>query len=165
MKRHPSLEPFSRDHNVGLVLARRAIESTQTDAPASELIRRDLVRCWDDELKDHFREEERLLLPLIIESQLSARLLKDHSDIEGKIEGLRQSSWPSACLPELGRLLDEHIRWEERNLFSAIEASTTQEQMALLSVQTDNLETRRASSDWSPRRGELMAIRKDRTTQ
>ena len=57
MKRAFALEPFSRDHNDGLHLARTLKE----ERPAAPALARE---AWEGELADHFAEEERLLGPL-----------------------------------------------------------------------------------------------------
>ncbi|MCW5942080.1 MAG: hypothetical protein KIS66_07595 [Fimbriimonadaceae bacterium] len=141
MKRHPALQPFSRDHNVGLVFARRLARG---DDAGDEF-----ARLWADELDAHFREEEALLSPLLSEA-IREKLLEDHQAIRRLAMDLA-----NADLALLGRLLDAHIRWEERALFPTIEATATEAQLATLARQTAEVEARRASSTWAPRRGEL----------
>lgn len=141
MKRHPALQPFSRDHNVGLVYARRL--------ERGDSIGEEFARLWQDELDSHFDDEETLLGPLATD-ELSARLVAEH----GAIRALA-SDLASADLVELGRRLGEHIRWEERVLFPAIEATASQARLRQLAVETARIEARRAASTWAPRRGEL----------
>jgi iron-sulfur cluster repair protein YtfE (RIC family) len=138
MKRHPALEPFSRDHFVGLSLA-RALTAGQPDAGQKAR------RAWDVELKDHFEEEERLLAPLL-STELVDRLKREHIRIAELITGLPENT------ALLGELLERHIRWEERVLFPAIEGGASEQQMNRLKQETDILEERR----WlhSPKRRE-----------
>jgi len=86
MKRHPALQPFSRDHNVGLVLARSL--QTAPDNGARHEVARKLLEAWDVELKDHFSEEERLLGPLASEG-MAERLRHEHRVIAEWIEAFR----------------------------------------------------------------------------
>jgi len=143
MKRHPALEPFSRDHNDGLILA-RALEEGREGADSDARI------AWDLELQDHFAEEERLLGPLC-SAELSARLRAEHQDIERRIQAL------PADPKELGVLLDAHIRWEERELFPTIEAGASEAQLTELQRETNELEKRRWPMD--ARRSELVQRR------
>lgn len=149
MKRHPSLEPFSRDHNDGLILARRLAD--QGKEALAEF--RD---AWTVELADHFAEEERLLGPLCSMSQRE-KLLREHGDIERR--GKTAQSDEEAG--ELGRLLHDHIRWEERELFPALESSTPAATLASLGHAAISLEKRRSKTD--ARRAELVSRRRATT--
>ncbi len=143
MKRHPALEPFSRDHNDGLILA-RSLMTGETDAP------RLAQAAWDGELRDHFKEEERLLGPLLSETSLET-LLREHREIEAMIESLPEGS------AALGEALEAHIRWEERVLFPEIETTATEEDFKRLDRESQALEERRWPN--SPRRAELVQRR------
>lgn len=148
MKRHPALEPFSRDHNDGLILARALIEGRPG---ATERFREE----WDRELSDHFAEEERLLLPLVTEP-LAERLVHEHRTIARF--GL---TLPESAL-DLGRALEAHIRWEERELFPEIERHLTDSQAAWLAEETARLEEKRWPDN--PRR-ELLVRRRYQSSQ
>ena len=163
MKRHPSLEPFSRDHNIGLILARRLVQAAREGETARQDAASSLLKYWADELEDHFAEEERTLLPLIPSDELRERLLREHRSFAEDIRALSDGSSEPRVLLHAGETLNDHIRWEERVLFPAIEASATKEQMHALEEQTSQVEARRSDSSWSPRRGELMRRRKNRT--
>jgi hypothetical protein len=144
VKRHPALEPFSRDHNDGLILA-RGLQLAREGAD------KEFKRAWDVELRDHFAEEERLLGPLA-ESGMRDQMMSEHRTIE-RLMGLLPMSGP-----ELGDALHDHIRWEERALFPAIEASATPEMLRSLAEETDRLEQRRWKQD--SRRETLVRRRK-----
>lgn len=144
MKRHPSLEPLSRDHNEGLILARRLTESER----ALDTFR----AAWERELRDHFAEEERLLLPLC-DRPSQERLLREHAAIA--------SLGGAAATPDearrLGELLHDHIRWEERELFVTIEQTASEAALRSLGHATNAIEKRRAKAN--PLRAELVARR------
>jgi iron-sulfur cluster repair protein YtfE (RIC family) len=152
MKRHPSLEPFSRDHNIGLVLARSLAREDGGVADA-------FLVAWEDEMDDHFREEERLLVPLLGEDE-STRLRDEHENIRGLANRLQHGD--AGVLKDLGRMLDEHIRWEERVMFPLIERTATQAELNLLATETTKLELRRSDSKTAPRRGDLVKQRQVR---
>lgn len=143
MKRHRALEPFSRDHNDGLILARHLAEGR-----ASAIA--DARAAWEDELRDHFAEEERLLTHLV-EPQIAARLRSEHAAIAERILALPLDP------VGLSEALTKHIRWEERELFPTIEATAGEAQLAELERETEVLEARRWVND--KRRGELVRRR------
>ena len=128
MKRHPALEPFSRDHNDGLILARHLV-GRSPDAVE------EFKKAWSDELRDHFDEEERLLGGLA--GDLAGQLRDEHAEIARLAEGLPGSG------ERLGAALEAHIRWEERVLFPAIEAVLDSAAAEALSRETLALERRR----------------------
>lgn len=146
MKRHPALEPFSRDHNFGLILARALMEERPNVADQFR-------EAWDRELADHFAEEERLLGPLASPGQRE-RLIDEHQQIVRLAGGLPESA------VALGEALDAHIRWEERFFFPVIEATATEEQLADLMRKTDELEERRWEHE--PNRERLVRRREQR---
>ena len=152
MRRHPALEPFSRDHNVGLVLAR---ELSRGD----EGVGQKLVAIWRDEMRDHFDAEEELLSHLG-SPESAERLIDDHRIFADYVTQIEAGNEDGVLLTRAGALLAEHIRWEEGEYFPEIEKAATDAQLAQLMKSTAQLEERRASSQWAPRRGELMARRK-----
>lgn len=160
MKRHPSLEPFSRDHNVGLVLARQMSLAVHEPEAARRKVSKTLIQCWDEEMEDHFRMEEELLIPVIPDGDSSERLLREHREFGAYVESARRTPLGDGDLSGAGSLLNDHIRWEERVLFPLIERTATEGQLADLASRTAEMESRRAGSAWSPRRGELMERRK-----
>ncbi len=142
MRRHPALEPFSRDHNDALILARILME----DRPGAM---EELQRLWALDLQPHFAAEERLLLPLLTQDE-AGRLLTEHAALAEAVAGL-------ASPVGAGRLLHDHVRWEERTLFPALESRLTERQFAELLAATDAYERTRWAGN--PRREELVRRR------
>ncbi len=159
MKRHPSLEVFSRDHNVGLVLGRKLVQSSSLGGDCRRKAAHELLQYWKDELADHFTEEERLLIPLIPGNELRERLGREHLVFSESVAYLDEDRIDPDLLANLGQLLIDHIRWEERVLFPSIEQSALVSQLEDLGKQTELVEIRRSDSTWSPRRGELIKKR------
>lgn len=146
MKRHLALEPFSRDHNDGLILARHL------DLHGSAALA-EFRAAWDAELRDHFEEEERLLGPLCRASEF-AQMSQEHREIRA----LGVEAQDDDAARELGRRLHDHIRWEERVLFVAIEGRATESELAALASALEPLETRRGVAN--PLRAELVRRRR-----
>lgn len=129
MKRDLRLRPLSRDHHHALALAKRATGAAADGDPGVlEQTWNEVLRKFDDELVPHFEIEERWLLPPLEAAGASAlveRVLADH-------RALRDLAGASGAgvgqrLAEFGARLTEHVKFEERVLFPAAEASLTAE--------------------------------------
>lgn len=124
MKRSPFLQPLSREHHGALSLAKaceRAAASGDVEhvRQACERVRREYPQA----LEPHFQEEERTLLPLLRDTPgapLAARTLADHQTLRGLVEAL--SGNDASTLGRFGRSLAAHVRFEEHELFPALEA-------------------------------------------
>lgn len=117
MKRSQALIRFSREHHSVLVFARRI----RLNAPGSggfKKLAEDFPARWKKEIAPHFAEEERAILPRLVAAGatgLAERLQRDHGE-------LRRLSTPATggdavALKSFGKLIYDHIRFEERELF------------------------------------------------
>ncbi len=123
MKRIAELQSLSRDHHHGLVLARRARRVAagklgfSVSGAWSEVERR-----FRQDLEPHFTIEEKYLVPLLLgagQTEMVKRLEEEHARLRGLVG---DSVGPElARLAEFGRLLEEHIRFEERELFEFVQ--------------------------------------------
>jgi Hemerythrin HHE cation binding domain len=126
MKRNPALTTLSRDHHQALFIAQKLRRTSVDSAPAAVA---DLDAYWDSHGRAHFRAEEELLFPAYARhadpyEPMLAKLLCDHVAIRQRIGEVRTAAAPDiGALHELGRLLDDHVRLEERELFGLIEAA------------------------------------------
>lgn len=146
LKRHPALQPFSRDHYTGLVQAQHLLHATEEDSSGRCRVVKDFAHAWQAEIQEHFADEEALLLPLMTAAQ-QQRLRQDHDRLREFADQARRQRPdvdPGAgWVHELGQLLNDHIRWEERELFRAIEQVCSDEQLTALERRTAELEARR----------------------
>lgn len=124
MKRSPALASLSRDHHRTLVVAARLRRATPDTAAAD---RDALLDHWERECREHFREEEEILLPAYAahadpHNPLVARVLCEHVAIRALVANVEGTAAPAAeSLQELGAALADHVRLEERQLFPLIE--------------------------------------------
>ena len=132
-KRHKSLIELSHDHHHGLALALRLRQGN--DALLNDGWTHDrtgqaerVKMFYEEELSRHFKEEEEVLFPAMVNdvpqcAELVTTLLKQHRQMEGLI--VRISTAQADALPrllvELGVVLEDHIRKEERSLFPIFE--------------------------------------------
>lgn len=123
MKRSSLLQPLSREHHSALSLARSCERAALSDDTA--IVRQACQRAIREfpELYRHFQTEERSLLPLLASAEaqpLVQRTLADHRHLQELLDGLRHDE--IGALDEFGKCLAAHVRFEERELFPAIEA-------------------------------------------
>jgi hemerythrin-like domain-containing protein len=144
MKRHPSLHPLSQHHHFALIQAlhmRRAAEAPpEKRAAAVKHQAEKFVRFWHGTGHVHFREEEEVLLPAYARhSRLDRdteimRLLADHAEIRAAVLDFEQrlaAKIPIEAeeLARLGKLLHDHVRLEENEVFPRIEKALGEEQL------------------------------------
>jgi Hemerythrin HHE cation binding domain len=122
VKRDPRLRALSGDHHGALVLARGAARGAESGSgPALESAWLEVRRRFAAELEPHFRiEEERLLPPMLDagEALLVARTRADH----GALRRLVSAGSEAQALARFARLLRDHVRFEEHELFPRAEA-------------------------------------------
>lgn len=129
MKRHPALYQLSHDHHQGLILAQQLKKGTpQYKGMPSTLEGKKeyAISFYRTELVKHFEDEEKILFPSVIKrddevDKLIEEVISEHRKMESLVKDLMRKSDVTDLLDELGRLLENHIRKEERKLFPKIE--------------------------------------------
>jgi len=144
--RHDALAPFSRDHYSGLVNARHLIKASNADAVARRKAVAEFIDGWEHEIAEHFDDEERLLLDLLDDDD-RLRLLDEHQALREyarQARTLRAQVDPDPQIVRtIGQALDDHIRWEERELFQRLQDRLTEEQLQALHHHTAPIEQSR----------------------
>lgn len=124
IKRHQALVAFSRDHHFGLLLVWK-IRQGLDNAVAPERISNYVLYFFEQDLKDHFEEEEQILFPkLPVDHLLRQQAENEHTIIKGLIEQIRKDRANKQLLLQFAQHLQDHIRFEERVLFTAIQEVT-----------------------------------------
>ncbi len=146
LKRHESLQPFSRDHFVGLRVANRLIHVADDQPAATMEVIAYFIECWNAEIAAHFNEEEELLTSLMTPAEI-AQMQREHTAIrqlaaQAKLWTATSPPPPSWCR-DAGRTLHDHIRWEERTLFGAIQNRATPEELLAVAKATAEIEKSR----------------------
>lgn len=146
MKRHKTLQPLSREHQKGLVLAKRLRDAAVGSGDERRRAMAAFTRAWREELVGHFADEERIVGPLV-SAEMRSRLLAEHAELRtlaGEASGPGAASDP-AFVERVGRTLHDHIRWEERELFEAAQ-ETAPDALDALHPVVDEIHTRRPGS-------------------
>ncbi len=120
---------------------RRAAEApAEKRAAAVERQAEKFVRFWHKTGQVHFREEEEVLLPayarharLDRDAQIM-RVLADHAEIRAAVLDIEQRLAEKIPIPaeeigRLGKLLHDHVRLEENEVFPRIEKALGEEKL------------------------------------
>jgi iron-sulfur cluster repair protein YtfE (RIC family) len=127
VKRSPQLRDLSEDHHYGLTAARRLRRAAEGHEALPEAVAAFLA-AWEEEIAPHFRQEEEILLPAFArragaEHELIVRTLTEHVALRRDVSELELRPEDPEQAAEVARALHDHIRFEERRLFPAIEAA------------------------------------------
>jgi hemerythrin-like domain-containing protein len=139
IKRHESLYPLSHHHHHALFLALKLkkIGTEKSELTVSEL-KNELKYFWEKNGNKHFQDEEEILLPTFatytsIEKPEIIEMLLEHVMIRSHIHQILTSENDEVeLMNDLGILLDNHIRKEERVIFPMIEEALPEDELTKL---------------------------------
>ena len=124
MKRHEALAPLSRDHHGSLILAQLLKKGTPEykGLPADNAGKlKYAMQQFEQHIKKHFEQEENILKKAAncneAISRLGDEIVYEHEQLVTLFLSLEKEADPEAAMDKLGRLLETHIRKEERSLF------------------------------------------------
>src|SRR5699024_3402640 len=123
------LQPLSRHHMIGLHIGLKLSRAeTEKSKISIEQIIEDTREYWLLGGQDHFREEEEILLPAYaayanVNQLVIIEMLSEHITIRSSMYRLFNRELNNDEIRELGSLLHDHIRKEERILFAMTEAA------------------------------------------
>ena len=140
MKRAEALRPLSREHLLALHAAKILREGEELDGPVEAFL-----DFWKGEGRRHFRIEEEVLLPnwalhAEVDRPGVTRMLEEHLTIRREALRLEAGEATLEEARELGRLLHDHVRFEERQLFPRVEADLGDADLARLAAAIEEAE-------------------------
>lgn len=133
MKRAAQLQPLSREHHQGLVISRHAKEC------ANDV--EEIAKHWtaltdyiNKNMTNHFKVEDDLMLAKLEPYRHShpqvAEVIDQIADQHNKLYQLIESqSLSAAQVQELGSVLYDHIRFEERELFPLVQQILSEQEL------------------------------------
>ena len=127
LRRHAALVPLSRDHHHALVQALRLREGAAGSDSAASDVSRGFLDHWEREMAGHFDDEELVLVPRVreVDAEAVARVLAEHDELRGLVARLRQALASRGelhrWLREIGELVRDHVRYEERAWFEHVQ--------------------------------------------
>lgn len=143
MRRHKSIINLSRDHHHGLILAQLIKKNAPHFKNLPDTLEGKIeytLNAYTADLLPHFKKEEEILFPLVkgkykkIDSIVD-QLYNEHKLIKGLVKRLQKDNDKEEILNELGNLLTQHIRKEERDLFEQLQNVLTKEELDNLADQ------------------------------
>ena len=162
MKRHPSLHPLSQHHHFVLIQAlqmrRAAGAPSEKRNAAVQRQAEKFIGFWHKTGVIHFREEEEVLLPAyarharLDQDPGIIRLLAEHAEIRAAVrdfERLRAKKLPieGEAMARLAKLLHDHVRFEENEVFPRIEHALGEENLDALGRGLTRLHSKTAVCD------------------
>ncbi len=137
MKRHPSLETLSFEHHDALVIALRLRKGVASNA-SQQAMKEYALSVYRQHLIRHFEQEENSLVKALQSKEeirpLVQRMLDEHQRFAELAEQLQfAGKGLRPVLTEFSELLNSHVRFEERELFSRAEEVLSREQLERIS--------------------------------
>jgi hemerythrin-like domain-containing protein len=144
MKRAEALRPLSREHLSALLVAKKLREAGDV-----EQVRAAFLDFWRDDGQHHFRIEEEVLLPTWaahaeVDRAGVSRMLEEHLAVRRQALRLEAGDLSVEEVKELGTLLHDHVRFEERELFPIVEQALDAESLDRLAAAIEGAEHRQA---------------------
>lgn len=130
IKRSTELTQLSKEHHEALLLVWKIRQGIRKGVEP-ERIAKYCRWFWEAHLVGHFQREEELL-PLVLpkDHPLLRKMLDDHDVIQRRVKGLPDQN--PEVLELLAQSINDHVRFEERQLFNEVEKLATPEQLALI---------------------------------
>ena len=148
IKRHQALVSFSRDHHFGLLLVWK-VKQGLAKAVNPERISDYVLYFFEQDLQQHFREEEQMLFPkLPAGNVLRIQAEKEHAMIYALINQLRNERNNTELLLQFAETLKEHIRFEERELFASMQELFTDAELEIITSHDDK-RSNEVDANWS----------------
>jgi len=141
VKRDEALQPLSRQHLAALLAAKKLKEADDLEEATRAF--RDF---WHGDGRRHFRVEEEVLLPgwamhAEVDQDGVRRMLDEHLAIRREALRLEAGDATLEEARELGQLLHDHVRFEERQLFPCVEAGLGEADLARLAAAIEEAES------------------------
>ena len=150
MKRAEQLQKLSHQHHNGLMavlLLQKGIEKKAAVDELSSFI----VHCWENELRTHFIKEEVYLHPHFLHlpglMTMYEQMKNEHHVIRRMIDAIRNGESSKELIISFYTQLEQHIRFEERELFEYIQSHIEADYFTALEKSLDVL-TASACSDY-----------------
>ena len=146
IKRSKQLTPLSHDHHDGLLFAWKIRQGIKNGTDIN-LITKYAHWFWQNHLEEHFREEEQILAPhLPSDNEMVKQMFDEHREIKSIFDGGDIAN--ENLLLALAQTIDDHIRFEERQLFPFAEKTIPEEELDLVHKQlTDQVSS---TENWEP---------------
>lgn len=143
IKRSRQLSPLSRDHHQGLLLGWKIRQGIKNGTDKN-IIAGYVKWFWINDLEEHFRQEEEILAPYLKGNDMIRRMFEEHERIKTMIHDDQLVNEDS--LNQLATMVNDHIRFEERELFPLAEKMIREEDLDR--IESDLGKEKKAGGVW-----------------
>lgn len=126
IKRDKRILVLSKDHHFGLLVNWKIKKGLDLKVEP-ERIANFVINFWETHLAAHFIAEEQVLFAKINNS-LTNKALAQHKQLRGLINNILENSTPETLI-NFANLLENHIRFEEREVFKMIQQELNEEEL------------------------------------
>ena len=153
MKRHPALETLSFEHHDALVIALRLQKGLQKNADP-QIMKEYALSVYQKHLTHHFHQEEQALLDALKSNPdvgpALERMVAEHQQFARLAQTMAENPQDlKAAIQEYADLLNAHVRFEERELFTLAEKHLSDAQLQEISAYLHR-EHAPINKDWQP---------------
>ncbi|WP_456377292.1 hemerythrin domain-containing protein [Thiolapillus sp.] len=140
MKRSQELSTLSREHHQSLRLANNCLNTAATgDREKCIALCQHILSIFDEDLDHHFHKEEASIFSITATMQgrihdLGVKLAEEHQQM--RTMATRMQLGDCDKLAAFGRLLKDHTRLEERELFPLVEEQFSSRQLEQVKEQS-----------------------------
>ncbi|MBF6609889.1 MAG: hemerythrin domain-containing protein [Chryseobacterium sp.] len=129
IKRNENLMPVSREHHATLLFCWKLKQGVKKEVSADRM-KNYIHWFWKNHMLPHFKTEEELLF-VETSDPMVARALNEHQRILSKINeiSVRNEENVNEAILQLSDLVNQHTRYEERELFPYLEEHLTDENL------------------------------------
>ncbi|MDN3693761.1 hemerythrin domain-containing protein [Chryseobacterium tructae] len=138
MKRNENIVLLSRDHHSGLLCSWKIRQGIKKEIESNR-IKKYILYFFEDHLEDHFREEEEILCPYF-EDEYTERIRSEHQQIKVLVCQIKDSE-AAHLFSDFADLLEQHIRFEERNWFPHLEEKLDRSVLNTIGKKLDHIHT------------------------
>lgn len=149
LKRAEQLQKLSHQHHNGLMavlLLKKGIAKKASVQVMSEFI----LHTWENELQTHFALEEDCLHPAALHlpelMPMYVQMRVEHNAIRTIVEAVHLGESSVDLITSFYTLLEKHIRFEERKLFTYIQTNIGSEQFSSLEKSLNGLTAKACSA-------------------
>jgi hemerythrin-like domain-containing protein len=128
IKRNKHIVLLSKDHHLALLFCWKIRQGLQLGVD-EERIKKYVQYFWNHHMLEHFREEEEILFAPV-QDPMIVKALEDHQKISAMVGSITSGETESMDdFRSLADAVDNHVRFEERELFPQLEMILSEEQL------------------------------------
>ena len=140
IKRNKNILKLSKEHHLSLLFCWKIKQGLNGEIPPDRIIK--YIQYFSANfLIPHFREEEFFLFPALNDEKVD-KAIEQHKQINNLISGvsLYDETNLKKTLQRIAELVDDHVRYEERELFPYMESKLKDEQLSAIGKKLNEAE-------------------------